>query len=84
MNSKPKRNRTEDPDICWCNMIPKSVIEEAIRQGARELNEIFDQTTAGVGPCGGSCRPYLAKMLEQYLATGIFPEDPRPKKKRRR
>lgn len=38
------------------------------------MNKIFDATTAGVGPCGGSCRRKILPMLEQYLKTGSFPE----------
>lgn len=60
--------------ICRCNNISRDVIEQAIRDGAHTLNEIFDTTTAGVGPCGGSCRRKLAPLLEHYLATGTFPE----------
>ncbi len=60
--------------ICRCNNIPRDTIEEAIRNGARTLNEIFDATSAGVGPCGGSCRRKLGPLLEHYLKTGEFPE----------
>jgi NAD(P)H-nitrite reductase large subunit len=60
--------------ICRCNNVSRETIEKAIKDGARTMNEIFDSTTAGVGPCGGSCRRKLAPMLEHYLATGQFPE----------
>lgn len=60
--------------ICRCNNVSRETIEQAIRDGAQTLNEIFDSTTAGVGPCGGSCRRKLAPMLESYLKTGIFPD----------
>lgn len=60
--------------ICRCNNISRATIEEAIRNGAHTLNEIFDTTSAGVGPCGGSCRRKLAPLLEHYLKTGTFPE----------
>ncbi len=64
--------------ICFCNNISREVIEKAIRDGADTLNKIFDCTTAGVGPCGGSCRRKLAPMLESYLETGTFPEIIKP------
>lgn len=68
-----KRKRSEI--ICRCNNVPRDVIEDAIRNGGCDtLNKIFDATTAGVGPCGGSCRRKLAPMLEHYLKTGTFPE----------
>ncbi len=78
---KPKREV-----ICLCNNVHRDTIEKAIREGADTLNKIFDATTAGVGPCGGSCRRRLAPLLEGYLETGEFPvnlpEDKRLKKKR--
>jgi len=40
------------------------------------MNKIFDATTAGVGPCGGSCRRKIVPMLETYLQTGAFPQGP--------
>lgn len=60
--------------ICRCNNISRETIEKAIRDGAHTLNEIFDATTAGVGPCGGSCRRKLGPLLQHYLQTGTFPE----------
>ncbi len=60
--------------ICRCNNVSREVIEEAIRDGAHTLNEIFDLTSAGVGPCGGSCRRKLGPLLDHYLKTGSFPE----------
>lgn len=70
-NQKSKR-RSEI--ICKCNNVSKQTIEDAITQGCRTLNEIFDATSAGVGPCGGSCRRKLGPLLNHYLATGEFPE----------
>jgi bacterioferritin-associated ferredoxin len=60
--------------VCLCNNIPRDEIEAAICGGCDTLNKIFDKTTAGVGPCGGSCRRKLQPMLEEYLETGSFPE----------
>jgi bacterioferritin-associated ferredoxin len=73
--------------ICLCNEVPRAAIEQAIRGGADTLNKIFDATTAGVGPCGGSCRRKLAPMLDAFLATGAFPppaSDPSREQKKRR
>ena len=67
-------NKPKKEVICFCNNISRDVIEAAIRGGAKTLNEIFDQTTAGVGPCGGSCRRKIAPMLERFLKTGSFDE----------
>ena len=52
----------------------KDKIEEVITNGATSMGEIFDKTTAGVGACGGSCRPLLKKILNSYLETKTFPE----------
>lgn len=68
---KHQKNRKEI--ICRCNNISRATIEEAIRNGCRTLNEIYDATTAGVGPCGGSCRRKIAPILSTYLETGAFP-----------
>jgi bacterioferritin-associated ferredoxin len=60
--------------VCRCNNISRETIETAIRDGAQTMNEIFDLTTAGVGPCGGTCRRKLGPLLDHYLQTGTFPE----------
>ena len=60
--------------ICRCNNVSRATIEDAIKNGCGTLNEIFDATTAGIGPCGGSCRRKLKPLLEHFLATGTFPE----------
>ncbi len=69
--SHPRKSREI---ICLCNNVSRDVIEDAIRRGANTLNKIFDATTAGVGPCGGSCRRKLQPMLDKFLETGEFPE----------
>lgn len=68
--------------ICLCNEITRGTIEKAMSSGCNTLNKVFDRTTAGVGPCGGSCRKFLGPMLDHYLQTGKFPDGPiRGKKK---
>lgn len=47
-------------------------MEQAIKDGCQNVNEIYDETTAGLGPCGGSCRPKLHAVLEHYKETGEF------------
>jgi bacterioferritin-associated ferredoxin len=66
--------------VCLCNDVSKETIEKAIKNGADTLNKIFDDTRAGVGPCGGSCRRKLGPLLDHYLATGEFPEIPKTEK----
>ena len=64
--------------VCYCNRVSKEPIENSIRRGCTTLAKVCDATNAGVGACGGSCRPYIQKMIESYQATGQFPEEPRP------
>ena len=63
--------------ICLCHQVEQKKIEQAIARGCNTLSKIFDATNAGVGPCGGSCRPILKVMLEHYLNTGKHLENPR-------
>lgn len=65
MNSKNKKQKKEL--ICFCNCVPKDVIEKAIENGAHTLNDIYDATSAGVGACGGSCRRKIAPLLDAHL-----------------
>jgi NAD(P)H-nitrite reductase large subunit len=77
-DQKPKDPR--DEVVCLCNEVKRAMIEDAIKSGCDTLNKIYDRTSAGVGPCGGSCRKYLGPMLDHYLKTGQFPSGPiRPK-----
>lgn len=67
-----KRTRSKNAPkrslVCLCNSVDEQTIREAIQKGARTLDEIFDFTSAGVGACGGSCRPQLRQLLETELA----------------
>jgi NAD(P)H-nitrite reductase large subunit len=78
--AKSNRNNRHKPEkfVCYCNRVPKEPIEQAICRGCDSLPKIFDATNAGVGACGGSCRPYIERMLRSYFETGKFPEVPRP------
>jgi NAD(P)H-nitrite reductase large subunit len=66
-HAHPKRNKKSDPIICKCNEVPLSVLENAMDKGCDTMNKIFDETTAGVGACGGSCRKTIVPLLEEYL-----------------
>ncbi len=74
MNSHHKNKRQKSEIVCRCNNVDRKTIEQAILDGCDTMNKIFDCTTAGVGPCGGSCRRKIQPFLEHYLATGSFPE----------
>ncbi|MBT4761720.1 MAG: (2Fe-2S)-binding protein [Bdellovibrionaceae bacterium] len=79
-NNKNKTNR-QDHIVCFCMQVKQSAIEEAIKDGAHNLGQIYDACGAGVGPCKGSCKPYMQNMINSYIEDGVFPEDPRPKKR---
>lgn len=68
------RPKKKSEIICRCNNVNRETIETAIVEGCDTMNKIFDLTSAGVGPCGGSCRRKLGPLLEHYLKTGSFPE----------
>ncbi|PWU22120.1 MAG: (2Fe-2S)-binding protein [Bdellovibrio sp.] len=73
MSRRDPRRRSEI--ICRCNNVSRETLEDAIAQGGcQTLNEIFDATSAGVGPCGGSCRRKIGPLMEHFLKTGEFPE----------
>lgn len=74
VKSQPRIKNKKKEIICRCNNISREEIEKAIQDGCDTLNKIFDATTAGVGPCGGSCRRKLGPLLEHYLKTGEFPD----------
>lgn len=60
--------------VCLCNNVSRDTIEKAILDGATTMNQIYDKTSAGVGPCGGTCRKKIVPFLEYYLKHGVFPE----------
>lgn len=67
-SNRPGNRQKKRPEIiCRCNNVTKETIEKSIIEGADTMNKIFDATTAGVGPCGGSCRRKIVPMLENYL-----------------
>lgn len=75
-----KKNKQRKEILCRCNDVSRDEIEAAIKAGADTPNKIFDATTAGVGPCGGSCRKIIIPMLESFLKTGKFPDPPKKTK----
>jgi uncharacterized protein len=71
----PESKNTADPMVCFCNQVPESQIRDAIQsKGLKTLVEIYDQTGAGVGPCGGSCRERLISLLAPHRTPN--PEAP--------
>ncbi|OYZ16305.1 MAG: NAD(P)H-nitrite reductase [Bdellovibrio sp. 28-41-41] len=64
--------RKRSPIICRCNNITLDTIQQAFVDGCDTLDKLFDATTAGVGPCGGSCRKITGPILEYYLKHKTF------------
>lgn len=57
--------------VCICNKIRKGVIEKAIRNGARTLEDIRRRTRAGTGPCSPNrCGPVIREMLAKAAQGG--------------
>jgi NAD(P)H-nitrite reductase large subunit len=67
----PRKKKREEI-ICLCNSVTKAQIEDAISMGCESVDAIGDKTSAGMGQCGGSCRPDLERMLAHYKNTGEF------------
>jgi len=68
----------EDPDagemICYCNKITKKEIKEAVKNGARTLDDVKFITRASFGECQGSfCIPKILKIISEE--TGLKPEE---------
>lgn len=53
--------------ICICKGIPRSKIKEAIRNGAKNPEDVKKMTGAGSGSCGGKrCGPKILEMLKEF------------------
>ena len=60
---------TEKDTVCFCNGIGCAQISAAIERGAHTLNSIYEATSAGVGPCGGTCRDSIQALISQTLSV---------------
>ena len=58
----------QNKKICICNGIPRKLFIEAIRNGARSLQEINRFVGSGSGECKGKrCGPRIERLLAAYL-----------------
>jgi len=57
----------EDVELCHCRTVPADRVYNAIKQGAKTIDDICRTTLAGTG-CG-SCRPDSQKLLDQFKIT---------------
>ena len=53
--------------VCSCNAVGKGNIQEEVKNGCTDFNEICQNTGAGTG-CG-SCKPEVKAILEEELAS---------------
>jgi len=65
-----ERAINEDPEagemICFCNEVTKKEIKEAIRSGARTIDDIKFSTRASFGECQGSfCTSKILKIISE-------------------
>lgn len=42
-------------------------VQDAIARGCHKVDQVSDATTAGIGACGGTCRPTIQKMIQDFL-----------------
>jgi bacterioferritin-associated ferredoxin len=53
--------------VCICKGIPRVKIKEAIRNGAKNPEDVKKMTGAGSGSCGGKrCSPKIEELLREY------------------
>lgn len=53
--------------ICICKSISRATIKEAIRNGAKSLDDVKRKTRATTGACKGDrCRQKIKSLLEGY------------------
>lgn len=58
--------------MCRCEEVTREEIMEAIRQGARSLEDVKLRTRAGMGFCQGrTCRRLIAGLLAAYYEMPV-------------
>jgi bacterioferritin-associated ferredoxin len=62
--------------VCGCNCVTLETIEKAIERGCTTLPKIYNTTTAGIGQCGGTCRPEIQKILDDHKSQSKKPKTP--------
>jgi len=61
----PKRSEF----ACFCNRVSVAELRDWLKspQNKKSLPAIQDATSAGCGPCGGSCRPLIVQLIQESL-----------------
>ena len=58
--------------VCICNAVNTSQIREAIHRGARDVNDVSDETL--LGTCCGQCVEYAETFISKQVNTGLATE----------
>lgn len=66
-----------DTIVCRCEDVTRADIDEAARQGARDMNQLKAWTRCGMGPCQGrTCGDVAGALLAQHTGSresaGVF------------
>lgn len=59
--------------VCRCNNVKYKTLERVITAGAHTISAVAAKTSATTGYCGGSCTPYIQKMIDRL--TGKAPAE---------
>lgn len=65
----------EEP-VCYCMVVSRARLEQAVREGARTIRELSRATGAGTG-CG-TCRIDLAEVLREAGVVAPAQDSPPP------
>jgi glycerol-3-phosphate dehydrogenase len=69
-NERIHREPTYGHMVCRCEKVSEQEIREAVKGGARTLDEIKYKTLAGFGRCqGGFCTSRVIKIMAEELAV---------------
>ena len=56
--------------VCRCEDVPRHEIETAIRDGARDMNQLKHFTRCGMGPCQGRiCGDVVGELLARHVGS---------------
>ncbi len=55
--------------VCVCNAVNTSQIREAIHRGARDVNDVRDETL--LGTCCGRCVEYAEHFITNQVGAGL-------------
>jgi thioredoxin reductase/bacterioferritin-associated ferredoxin len=72
---------TPGTSVCRCEDVTRGEIEEALAEGAGEMDQLKAWTRCGMGPCQGRmCGDTIASLLARSTAAGARPKPwtPRP------